>query len=108
MTGSERTIRSQLHVDVHAARAGQTLAVTWAMTSGSGNVTLSAAALSGATVIVSGGTSQRATADTAFATALQATVTDGGGNPISGATVRSPRRGAEPAGTFAGGSTTPV
>ena len=46
----------------HAATAGQTLSVTWKMTSGSGNVTLSAAALVGAS-------------STAFATALQASVT---------------------------------
>ncbi len=89
----------------HAASAGQTLTVTWAMTAGSGNVTLCAAALDGATVVASGGTPQSATLGSVFATALQTTVTDGGGNPISGATVLflAPVGGAS--GTFAGGST---
>ena len=36
----------------NAASAGQTLTVTWKMSSGTGNVTLSGAALSGATAVV--------------------------------------------------------
>ncbi len=82
----------------HAASAGQTLTVTWEMTSGTGNVTLSAAALNAAIVVASGGTPQSATVSTAFATALQATVTDGGGNPLSGVMVSSRPRPAEPVG----------
>ena len=89
-----------------AVSAGQTLTVTWAMTSGSGEVSLSAAALTASVVIASAGSPQSAMEGTPFPTALQATVMDGGGNPISGATVlfTAPSSGAS--GTFAGGSTT--
>ena len=93
-----------------AANAGQTLTVTWVMTSGSGNLTLNSAALSGpgaatpASIIASGGTPQSATVNTAFATALQATVEDSGGQPLSGITVTFAAPGSGASGTF-GGST---
>ncbi len=89
----------------HAASAGQTLTVTWTMTSGTGNVTLDAASLQAEAVVASGGTPQSAPVNTAFTTALQATLTDGGGNPLSGVTVvfTAPASGAS--GTFTGGST---
>ena len=67
-----------------AAAPGQTLRVTWTMTSGPsiGNVTLSGAALSVATgsVTATAGTPQSAAVNTAFGTALQATVRDSGNN----------------------------
>ena len=89
----------------HAGNAAQTLTVTWAMTSGTGNVSLSAAVLEAAVVVASGGTPQIEPVNTAFTTPLQATVTDGGGNPVSGVAVvfTAPASGAS--GTFAGGST---
>ena len=73
----------------NAASTGQTLTVTWVATSGGGNVTLNGAALSstGPSVSATAGTPQSATVNTAFATALQVTVKDAGGNPVSGATV---------------------
>jgi hypothetical protein len=73
----------------NAASTGQTLTVTWVATSGGGNVTLNGAALSltGPSVSATAGTPQSTTVNTAFATALQATVSDAGGNPVSGATV---------------------
>ena len=74
-----------------ASAAGQTLAVTWIMTSGGGNVTLNAAALAEsvgvASISATAGTPQSATVNAAFGTALQATVKDAGGNAVSGATV---------------------
>jgi hypothetical protein len=88
-----------------AASAGQTLTVTWKMNSGSslGNVTLNAAALAGASSIAAtpgsvqatGGTSQSAMVNTLFATALQATVKDATGNPMSGVNVNFILRSAQ-------------
>ncbi|MGA2882860.1 MAG: hypothetical protein ABSG13_28250, partial [Bryobacteraceae bacterium] len=91
-----------------AASSGQILTVSWIMSSGSGNVTLNAAALTGSGINVSviGGTSQSATVNTAFTTALQATVTDPSGNPLSGVTVTFTAPGSGASGTFAGGSAT--
>src|SRR5581483_3987433 len=92
-----------------AASAGQTLTVSWVMSSGNGNVTLNAAALmasSGPSIASSGGTPQSATVGTAFATALQATVTDAGGNPLSGISVTFTAPGSGASGTFPGGLTT--
>ena len=73
----------------NAASTGQALTVTWVATSGGGNVTLNGAALSlaGPSVSATAGTPQSATVNTAFATALVATVKDASGNPVSGATV---------------------
>ena len=90
-----------------AGSPGQTLTVTWAMASGSGNVTLNAAALSIApsapsSITASGGTPQSATVNTTFTTALQATVKDSGGNPISGVTVTFTAPGSGASGTFSG------
>jgi hypothetical protein len=73
-----------------AASAGQQLTVTWKMTSGSGYVTLSGAALTGAgapSMAATGGTPQSTAVNTAFATPLQTTVRDASGNPSSGVTV---------------------
>jgi len=72
-----------------AASAGQTLTVSWVMTSGQGNVTLNGAALSGTgpSISATGGTPQSAAVNTAFPAALQATVTDAANNPLSGVTV---------------------
>ena len=75
-----------------AGTSGQTLRVTWTMvTSGSsnGNVTISAAALNLSTgsVTATAGTPQSAVVNTAFGTALQATVLDAGSNPVAGVTV---------------------
>ena len=90
----------------HAASAQQTLTVTWTMTSGTGDVTLSGAALNGAVIVASGGTPQSTPVGTAFATSLQATVMDGGGNPLSGVTVTFTAPASGASGTFAGGTTT--
>jgi hypothetical protein len=59
-----------------------------------------------AAIAATAGTPQTATVNTAFATNLAATVTDGFGNPVSGATVtfNAPASGAS--GTFAGGVNT--
>jgi len=72
-----------------AASTGQTLTVAWVATSGGGNVTLNGVALSlaGPSISATAGTPQSVTVNTAFATALQATVRDAGGNPVSGVTV---------------------
>jgi uncharacterized protein YejL (UPF0352 family) len=75
-----------------AGAAGQTLKVTWKMTSGTGNVTVNGAAVgvvvgSAASIAATAGTPQSATINTAFATALQATVKDAGGNRVGGVTV---------------------
>jgi hypothetical protein len=91
-----------------AGGGGQTLTVTWKMTSGSGNVTLNAAALQGGggggTILATAGTPQSATINTAFATALQVTVTSGG-NPVNGATVTFAAPASGSSAAF-GGSTT--
>jgi hypothetical protein len=62
------------------------------------------AAASTQTITGTAGTPQSTTVDTAFATALEATVTDKSGNPVSGATVTfsSPATGA--GATFGGGA----
>jgi len=52
------------------------------------------------------GTPQSATVNTAFATALQATVTDQNGNPLNGATVTFAAPASGASGTFPGGQTT--
>ena len=83
-----------------ASGPGQTLQVTWTMVAGSfGNVTLNGAALSVSTgsVTATAGTPQSTAVNTAFGTALQATVRDAGNNPVSGVTVTftAPGSGAE-------------
>ena len=90
-----------------AASAGQTLSVTWVTASG-GNVDLNGAALSqqsGTNISATAGTPQSATVNSAFATALQATVKDAGNNPLSGVTVTftAPASGAGAA--FSGSAT---
>jgi hypothetical protein len=57
-------------------------------------------------ITATGGTPQSAAINTAFATALQATVIDVGGNPVSGAAVTFAVPGSGPSGTFSGGLTT--
>ena len=61
------------------------------MTSGTGNVGVNAATLTppgaSGSITASMGTPQSAAVNTAFATALQATVKDASNNPVSGATV---------------------
>jgi hypothetical protein len=91
-----------------AGSAGQTLLVTWVMTSGSSNVTVSAAALAvvggPASITATAGTPQSTVINTAFATALQATVRDAGGAPVSGVTVTFAAPGSGASASF-GGST---
>ena len=91
----------------NAATAGQTLRVSWVMTSGSGNVTLAGAALSmagssgaSASIAATAGTPQSATVNTAFATALRATVKDANGNPLSGVRVMFAAPASGASGTF--------
>jgi hypothetical protein len=90
-----------------AGTAGQTLTVTWVMTSGgvNGNVTLNGAALAGASVTATMGTPQSTTVNTAFGTALQATVKDGSNNPISGVTVTFAVPASGASASFAGAAT---
>lgn len=92
-----------------ADSAGQTLTVTWEMTSGTGNVTLNGVALQGGssgteTVAATAGTPQSAAVNAVFGTALQATVTSGG-NPVNGVTVTFTAPGSGSGGTFGGSST---
>jgi hypothetical protein len=114
-----------------ASGAGATLSGTTAVTNGSGiaSVTATANHTAGAysitagaggfsatfsltntpgtatTVTASAGTPQSATVNTTFFTALQATVQDTYGNPISGASVAFTAPGSGASGTFASGST---
>ena len=95
-----------------AASAGQTLTVSWAMTSGAGNVTLNGAALSGGTpvtgsptITATAGTPQSAAINTVLATALQATVKDASSNPLSGVTVTFTAPSSGASATFSGSAT---
>ena len=98
-----------------AAASGQTLRITWIMSSGGGNVTLNGAALAVAnlslpTLAVTGGTPQSALVNTPFSSGLQVTVLNGSGQPLSGATVTftaPPGSGASGASaSFSGSATT--
>jgi hypothetical protein len=57
-------------------------------------------------ITATGGTPQSATVNTAFTTALQATVKDASNNPVSGVTVTFTAPGSGASGTFAGGVNT--
>src|SRR5439155_428770 len=72
----------------------------------SANFSLTNLAGAPASIAVTTGTGQSATANTAFATPLQATVRDAGNNPVGSitATITAPGSGAS--GTFAGGVNT--
>jgi uncharacterized repeat protein (TIGR01451 family) len=61
-----------------------------------------------ASIVVTSGSSQNAVVSTAFAAPLVATVTDAGGNPVSGVTVTFAAPGTGASGTFAGGANTAV
>jgi Domain of unknown function (DUF4082)/Glycosyl hydrolases family 16 len=67
--------------------------ITFSVTSASG---------SPASITATAGTPQSATMNTAFATALQATVKDAGNNPVSGVTVTFAAPGSGASGTFGG------
>ena len=95
-----------------AASAGQTLTIQWVDATDSGSVSLGGAAISlagsagsASSITATAGAPQNAIVDTAFATALQATVKDVNGNPLSGVSVTfaAPASGA---GATFGGSTT--
>ncbi len=58
-----------------------------------------------ASIVATAGTSQSTTISTAFATALQATVKDAGGNPISGVTVTFALPGSGASASFSNGNT---
>jgi hypothetical protein len=93
-----------------AATAGQTLTVIWKMTSGTGNVRLNGAALSGPppnvpTITATAGGSQNATIGDTFAVPLQATVKDSNNAPMSGAPVTFTVPGNGASGTFNGSAT---
>jgi hypothetical protein len=95
----------------NAGTAGQTLTVSWVMTSGTGNVTLNGAALGGGVVAGPGvtataGSGQSAPVNTTYATALQATVKDGSGNPMNGLTVTFTAPGSGATGLFGASATT--
>jgi CSLREA domain-containing protein len=72
---------------INKTGAGYTLSATSGSLTGatSGGFNISAAAAAG--ISATTGAPQSATINAAFATAMQATVTDGGGNPVSGVTV---------------------
>jgi hypothetical protein len=95
-----------------AASAGKTLTVTWTMNSGTGNVSFSAATLTGAaaptpaSVLAYGGTPQSTAVTSPFANALQAKVLDASNNPMSGVPVIFTAPGSGASGTFAGGGLT--
>jgi hypothetical protein len=91
-------------IPYRAGSSGQSLTVSWTMSSGLsyGNVTLVAAALAGSGITATAGTPQSTTVGTAFPTALQATVRDGGGNPVSGVAVTFTAPGSGPTASFAG------
>jgi len=59
-----------------------------------------------ASITATAGTPQSTTVNTAFATQLQATVKDAGGNPVNGVTVTFTVPGGGASGTFAGGVNT--
>jgi hypothetical protein len=90
-----------------AASAGQTLTVTWVMSSGTGNVTLNGAALSlgGLNIAATAGASQSTTENTAFAKALQAAVTNSGGAAVSGVTVTFTAPSSTATASFSGSAT---
>jgi hypothetical protein len=90
-----------------AASAGQTLTVSWVMSSGTGNVTLDGAALSlgGLKLAATAGASQSAPENSQFGTPLQVTVTNSGGAPVSGVTVTFAAPGSNASATFGGAST---
>jgi hypothetical protein len=90
-----------------AASPGQTLTITWSMTSGTGNVTLSGSALSvgvPSTITATAGTPQSAMVNTAFGAPLQVTVVDTNNNPLSGVTVTFIAPGTGASATFGGSS----
>jgi hypothetical protein len=58
-----------------------------------------------ATITATAGTPQSATINTAFATGLQATVKDAGGNPMSGVTVTFTAPASGASGKFGGSAT---
>ncbi len=98
-----------------AASAGQTLTVSWVMTSGAGNVTMNGAALSGGspstgnpTINATAGTPQSAAIGTVLAAALQATVRDVNNNPLSGVTVTFTAPASGASATFSGSTTAMV
>jgi hypothetical protein len=95
-------------ITYQAGSAAQSLIVSWVMTSGTGNVTLNAAALGGTTtsgsVIASGGTPQSAAVGAVFGTSLKATVTDSGGKAVNGATVTFTVPSSGPSAVFSGSS----
>jgi hypothetical protein len=91
-----------------AASSGRSLTISWTMTSGSGNVTLNAAALTGSGISAASGTPQSTAIDTSFALSLGASVEDAGGNPVSGASVTFTAPTTGPGVTFAGSSTATV
>ena len=92
----------------YRANSNTTLTVTWVMASGGGNVTLNGAALAGSTMAGSGGTGQSAAVTTAFASPLQATVSDAGGNPLGGVSVTFTAPGSGASATFGGLATATV
>jgi hypothetical protein len=81
-----------------------------ASASGAGSVKFAETNTAGtaATVVVSSGSNQSATVDTAFASPLVAKVTDASGNVVSGATVTFTAPGSGASGTFDGSVNTAV
>ncbi|GGP25043.1 PQQ-binding-like beta-propeller repeat protein [Silvimonas amylolytica] len=92
-----------------AGSTAQTLTVKWVMAAGTGNVTINGAALTQqAQVVANAGSGQSTTTNSAFATPLQAKVTNSGGMAQSGVSVTfsTPTSGASA--TFASGNTATV
>jgi hypothetical protein len=99
----------------NAGSPGQTLTVTWVSGTASGNVSIAGAALSltsasstPAAITASAGTPQSVAVNTAYGTALQATVMSASNTPVSGVTVTftAPSTGATA--SFGGSATAPA
>ncbi len=73
---------------------------------GPANFQLTNLALPPANIVATAGTPQNTTISTAFATALQATVTDASSNPVNGAAVTFLAPGSGASGTFSNGTAT--
>jgi hypothetical protein len=93
----------------HASSPQQRLTVSWVMSSGAGNVTLSGAAVMieaiNYSLAVAGGTPQSTTVNTAFTKPFQAALKDANSLPIGGATVTFTAPGSGASGSFGGSGT---
>ncbi|MCU1350636.1 MAG: repeat protein, partial [Acidobacteria bacterium] len=115
-SGASGAFSGSATVTTDAAGIATAPAFTANAIAGSYNVTATAGALNTAfaltnlatapaTIVAQAGTPQSATVNTAFATALQAKVTDGSNNPLSGVSVTFTAPASGASGTFSGSAT---